>query len=428
MISHGLSAFRNKRILLLQGPVGPFFCRLAKDLSAAGAKVFKVNFNGGDWLFFRRNATPFRGTIESWPGFFRQLIEQLNIDMVMLFGDCRIYHTTSYDIARQMGLEVGVFEEGYFRPDYVTLEREGVNGYSPLPDNPIFYLNSIPTASVRTDSVGNTFWYAALWACLYYMASQILRPLYPEYRHHRPLTVLETGYWVRSFWRKVRYRIKQRGIQEKLTGSLSGKYFLVPLQVHNDAQVHVHSSFESVENFLRHVVTSFAQHAPSDQILVIKHHPMDRGYSDYTKLLKALRKKSGLNNRLLYIHDQHLPSLLQHATGVIVINSTVGLSALYHKAPVKVCGSAIYNIQGLTYQKPLDHFWHEAGKISVDSVLFHQFRSYVIERTQLNGSFYKRLPIPRSASGVRWEERWMPGDPDRRHEDRDIAEGVRNLV
>lgn len=33
-----------------------------------------------------------------------------------------------------------MFEEGYFRPDYVTLEKQGVNAFSPLPRQADFYL------------------------------------------------------------------------------------------------------------------------------------------------------------------------------------------------------------------------------------------------------------------------------------------------
>src|SRR5256885_12968535 len=50
-----------KRVLLLQGPVGPFFRRLATLLRAAGAEVHKVNFNGGDCLFFPTDALTWRG-------------------------------------------------------------------------------------------------------------------------------------------------------------------------------------------------------------------------------------------------------------------------------------------------------------------------------------------------------------------------------
>jgi capsular polysaccharide export protein len=421
MILRGLSAFRNKRVLLLQGPVGPFFQRLASDLRNAGAKVFKVNFNGGDWLFYRRNAVAFREGPESWAGFFEELIQRWDIDCIMLFGDCRTYHAIASDIARRHGLEVGVFEEGYFRPNYITLEREGVNGYSPLPTNPIHYLNRVPEKAVRTDEVGNAFWHAMAWACMYYIAAHLCRPFFPHYCHHRSLTVLEGFVWMRSAWRKVFYKAVERKIQARLAGRLSKKFFLIPLQVHNDAQIRVHSGFFSIEAFIRYAVSSFSRHAADGTVLVIKHHPMDRGYTDYSALIHGLRQEFGLGDRLVYIHDQHLPTLLQHARGVVLINSTVGLSALYHGAPLKACGSAIYDMKGLTYQGDLDGFWRHTKSYKVDRKLFQRFRSAVIEKTQINGSFYKRLPIVGCFTGMRWEERWQRGDPDRRSRDRSIA-------
>ena len=56
-----------KKVLLLQGPVGPFFHGLAQDLRAVGAEVHKVNFNGGDKLFYWRDAHSFKGKLEQWP-------------------------------------------------------------------------------------------------------------------------------------------------------------------------------------------------------------------------------------------------------------------------------------------------------------------------------------------------------------------------
>lgn len=64
MLSRGLEQFKDKRVLLLQGPVGPFFKRLAADLRGAGAQVHKVNFNAGDWLFYPRGAIAYRGTMD----------------------------------------------------------------------------------------------------------------------------------------------------------------------------------------------------------------------------------------------------------------------------------------------------------------------------------------------------------------------------
>ncbi len=378
---------RGKRVLLLQGPVGPFFRRLARELRAAGAEVHKVNFNGGDCLFYPR-ALRWRGPMESWPEHFAALLERLRIDIVLLFGDCRPIHRAARDIAHRRGVKVGAFEEGYVRPNFVTFEHFGVNGYSLVPRRPEFY-TALPGARTAPESaVGNTFWWAALWAALYYLASALAFPLFRSYRHHRPLTLLEAWPWLRSGWRKLRCAWTERRLMRTLTGRLSRKFFLVPLQLSSDSQVSEHSAFASVADFIRHVVASFAQHAPAGLTLVIKHHPLDRGYHDYGRLIRALAGEWGLRGRILYIHDQHLPTLFDHMRGAVVINSTVGFSALTHGAPLKTLGVAIYDLDGLTFQDGLDEFWSAAAGFRPDSDLLLRFRAYLVTRTQINGTFY----------------------------------------
>lgn len=402
MIREGLSVFNGRRVLLLQGPVGPFFKRLAKDLQQAGAVVHKINFNGGDWAFYSGHANNFRGSARDWPAYFEKYLAAYDIDMVLLFGDCRPLHRAAHEIATRHNIEIGVFEEGYVRPDYITLELHGVNGNSNIPRDPRFYTKSAPVDPVTTYSVGNTFWFAAMWAILYYTASTFLSLFFYHYEHHRPLGMLEGLPWVRSAWRKMYYKKLEKGIQQELTGSLSQKYFLVPLQVHNDAQVKIHSDFESISIFIETVILSFARYAPSDAHLIIKHHPMDRAYRDYNNLIGLLASTHQVDKRVRYIHDQHLPSLLTHARGVVVINSTVGLSALDHDTPLKVCGNAIYDMQGLTFQAGLDKFWRTASTARTDVELLQRYLNYLITHTQLNGSFYRRLNIPFSHSGLVW--------------------------
>jgi capsular polysaccharide export protein len=166
--------------------------------------------------------------------------------------------------------------------------------------------------------------------------------------------------------------------------------------------VHVHSDFDSSIHFIEKVMNSFAKHAPQETALVIKHHPMDRGYSDYSALIANLSRQLGLIGRCIYVHDQHLPTLLQHARGVVVINSTVGLSAMHHEKPLKVCGNAIYDIQGLTFHGSLDDFWREAQTHIPNRTLLHAFHNYLVRHTQLNGNFYKRLRETKTAAGMRW--------------------------
>ena len=403
MLSQGLEQFAGKRILLLQGPVGPFFARLAKDLRQAGAQVFKVNFNAGDWFFYPRGAFNYRGTMQDWPAWFTALVESLRIDVLFLFGDCRPIHSVAHTIALARGLEIGVFEEGYVRPDYITLELFGVNAYSRLPRVPDYYLdkseNTIGTT--KTHPVGNAYWAMAWCSFWYFLMGALGKPLFRHYRHHRPL-VIEVLPWLRSAWRKHWYRWVERNAQDQLTGEWSQRYFLVPLQVFNDTQLTNHADFESVAHFIEDVMRSFACKSPSNTLLVFKHHPMDRGYKDYTALIRKLAQEMGISGQVRYIHDQHLPSLLNHACGVVVVNSTVGLSALHHRRPTKVCGNALYDIKGLTFQGSLDDFWMATADAKPDHDLYQRFRRYLVAKTQLNGSFYKPLKLPGSYTGLAW--------------------------
>lgn len=397
MINLGIQAFAGKRVLLLQGPVGPFFARLAKDLRSVGAQVYKVNFNAGDWFFYPRGAFNYRGTMEEWPAWFEALTRQLNIDVVLLFGDCRPIHRIVHAVD---GLEIGVFEEGYVRPDYITLERFGVNGYSQQPREPDYYLAKPPSVP-KSLSVGKTYW-AMAWCCIgYFGIGSLGKPWFRHYQHHRPLK-MDVMPWARSLWRKLKYYWKERGTQEQLTTEWDSRYFLVPLQVFNDAQITEHAELGGIEYFIEKTLRSFARYAPVDSMLVFKHHPMDRGYRDYAALIAKLAREESISRRVHYIHDQHLPTLLHHARGVVVVNSTVGLSALFHNAPTKVCGNALYDIPGLTYQGTLDEFWHAAPGAKPHRGLFLRFRDHLVSKTQLNGNFYKPIKLPGSCAGLVW--------------------------
>lgn len=410
MTEQSTRSFVGKRVLLLQGPVGPFFARLARDLALGGAEVFKVNFNAGDWFYYRRNAFNFRGTPEEWPAWFEGLIRRLRIDVVLLFGDCRPIHAAVHGIASRHNVEIGVFEEGYLRPDYITFERFGVNGYSQISRNPAHFGQEF-SPPPKTVSVGSTYWALVACAMWYYAVATLGKAWFPHYQHHRPLTLLEAVPWVRSGWRKLWYRWIEKGLQDKLITQWKNKFFLVPLQVFNDSQISDHARFDSVEDFIETTVYSFAEHAANDAnaLLVFKHHPMDRGYKDYSKLIEKIATRTALRSRVLYIHDQHLPSLLAHARGVVVINSTVGISALHHGTPTKVCGHALYDIEGLTYQGPLESFWADAPQAKPQANLYRNFRAHVINLTQLNGSFYKAMNLSGSFAGLIWNARSLPG-------------------
>ena len=241
MVKQGINSFSGKHVLLLQGPLGPFFKNLARDLEENGARVTKINFHGGDWLFYPRRSVPYRGRMEDWPNYLAQVLAEQKIDVVLMYGDCRPVHRCVREQAERLGVEIGVFEAGYVRPDYITLEQSGINNYSRVPRSPDFYQSFSGIKPAKPLPVGNVFWHAALWAILYYIASACLRPMFPHYQHHRPLAMREAFPWVRGLWRKYYYHVKERAVRRGLEKECSRRFFLVPLQVHNDSQMHMHS-------------------------------------------------------------------------------------------------------------------------------------------------------------------------------------------
>jgi len=401
-----LSHFKGKRVLLLQGPMGPFFWRLRKDLEAAGADVHKVNLCAGDQFFYPRKAHAFRGTLEGWPQFLTDLIATHRFDAVMLFGDCRPYHIIVPHVLRFLKVQIYVFEEGYLRPDFLTIERGGVNNFSSLPRDASFYrrYEPSPEEAPAPGHAPHSFFWWAVFAIVYAVANFAFAWRYPRYQHHRPLNPFHQGFlWARSAWRKLWFRFRERNILHALNEEKSGRYFLVPLQVHTDSQLLVHSRFITITEFIELVLRSFAEYAEPDQCIVFKHHPMDRGHVDYGRVLKRLAEKYQLEGRVIYVHDLHLPTLLDHARGTVVINSTVGLSSVLHKTPVCVLGDSVYDLPGLTHQGSLDGFWNDPGV--VDYPLFQRFRAWLLAHNQANGSFHQRLPGSTSHTGVRWPPR-----------------------
>lgn len=390
-----------KRVLLLQGPNGPFFRRLAEDLRARGCTVSKVNFHAADDLFYRGpEVIRFRGELDEWPERLCTILTERRIEALVVFGDLRPIHQRAIRVAEGLGVAVWVLEEGYLRPDWVTFERDGVNGNSRLSKDPAFYrrvfaeLPELP----RAVPLGNTFWQQVGWTVLNACAMTFLWFRYPQYRHHRDVNAFRQAfYWVRGALRKLVYAVRERGVLARLVGEHAGKYFLVPLQVHCDAQLR-HSPYRRFEDFIEDVVSSFAANAPKDTLLVVKHHPFDRPYRDYRGLLATLGTRLGCAERLVYVHDLHLPTLLRHCRGVVTMNSTAGLSALHHGAPVKALGTAVYDVPGLTSTASLAEFFVDPGQVDVE--LLAGFVRWLRETNQVNGSFYKRVRALGTVSGL----------------------------
>ncbi|EKF0084333.1 capsule biosynthesis protein [Campylobacter coli] len=378
--------FSGKTVLLLQGPVGTFFHRLAIKMKKNKTKVFKLNFNGGDFLFYP-SGKRCKCDEKDLENFYENFFKEKKIDAIVMYNDCRLIHAKAIKVAKGLGIGIWIFEEGYLRPYCITFEKDGVNANSSLPRDKNFYLSCNILTKESIKEIPGGFKFMAFSAFLYWLFSFLLAPFFNNKLHHRTLYPFEFLFWFRSLYREYLYKFTEKKLNQKIY-SLEKKYFLAILQVYNDTQIKHHYK-KSIEEFIEELILSFANHTRAKSYLVFKHHPMDRGYRNYSKLINELSQKYHVEGRIFYVHDTYLPTLLKNALGCITINSTVGLSAILEGCPTKVCGNAFYDFEGLAYPKKLQFFWREAHAYKPNPSLVINFKNYLLNTNQFNGNFYK---------------------------------------
>lgn len=378
-----------RSFLFLQGVCSPFFPVLADQLKAMGHHVFKVNFNVGDVYYWgRRPSWAFRGRAEQFDDFLQKKVHRGHITDIVLFGDCRPVHRPAIEHAKRQGIRIHVYEEGYFRPYWITLEREGVNAHSLLPRDPAWYrhvAHKLP-GELSAEPFVSPLLVRAQHDVRYHLASFLNPLLFPGYRNHAPVIApVQYAAYSRRFAMMPYLKKRDRKIVHYLC---SGKhpFYLLPLQLSSDAQIRKHSDFKDMSAVIEFVMESFALHAPHESKLVIKNHPLDTGLVNYPRQISSLERRFGLEGRTVYLESGDLNLLLDHARGVVTVNSTVGAQALVQHCPTIALSDPIYNLPGLTFQGELNEFWQHGDP--PDAELFHSFRWTVIHTTQVNGGFY----------------------------------------
>lgn len=385
----------NKRnFLFLQGPTSPFFSRLADKLLSRGAQVYRVNFNMGDYCYWRgKPSWQFRADPAQLPAWLELKLIRYQITDIFIFGDTRPVNAAAVPLAKKHNIRLHVFEEGYFRPNYLTLEEGGVNGFSPLPRDPDWYRRVGPTLPPQQDNkpVENPVVMLGMHEIGYHLPG-LLNPLfYSGYKTHRPfISGIELAGWARRLGIMPWYEKRDAQLIQALIASQS-PYFILPLQLDSDSQIQVHSSFDTMADIILHTLKSFAQHAPENTKIVIKNHPLDTGFNHFRKLIKQYEAELGIKDRTLYLESGHLPTLLNHCQGTIVVNSTVGTSSLIHSCRTITLADPVYNIPGLTARCSLDDFWCDTEQ--PDMQLLNYFRRVLIHATQINGGFYSSAGI-----------------------------------
>ncbi len=391
--------FPHRRFLFLQGVPGSFFHSLGQALAKRGHSVSRVNFNGGDRMAWPSlPAIDFTGRMSDWPAFLQRLVlDQMPTDII-LHGDCRPLHRVAIDLAKRRGITVHVFEEGYLRPDWITLEVGGVNGHSGLPRSASTYRaasNGLP-AQPLNEHVPPSMRNRARDCILYGAACVALQSWFPRYATHRGWSLAHeaTGWIKRAIRTPLAIRRSQNAIRTAFAAA--GGFFVLPIQMDNDSQILCHSDLGGMMHAIHLVVASFARNAAPDAVLVVKEHPLDNGVIDWRGVTRAAAREAGIEDRVVLVEHCDLQRLLDRTRGLVTVNSTSATFALACGVPVIGLGRSVYDLPGLTDQGTLEAFWRTPAP--PDAGLFEAFRRVLAHACLLRGDFFTPEGVTRAVA------------------------------
>jgi capsular polysaccharide export protein len=381
----------DRHFLFLQGPHGPWFPQLAALLRAAGAKVWRVGFNLGDRVFWSGPGyIAFKGQPDAWPATCADLMARHRITDLVLYGDTRPIHAQAVALAKDRGITVHVFEEGYLRPYWVTYERGGANGHSQLVR---LTVPQMQDALARVDldlpdapATWGDMRQHMFWGALYHGCVALGLRAYRTFRPHRTLSVgQEFMLYFKRFLLMPIHRLERRLATRRIRRG-GFPYHLAILQLEHDASFRDHSPFTTMAEFLEMVMAGFAKGAPRHHHLVFKAHPLEDGRVPLARDIRRIAALHGLERRVHFVRGGKLAELLNHARSAVTVNSTAGQQALWRGLPLRSFGAAVYAKPEFVSSQPLEAFF--AAPERPDTRAYRDYRRFLLETSQVVGGFY----------------------------------------
>lgn len=390
-------------MVLLQGPVGPFFRHLQAALDGNGFDAWRITFNAADRLFASgEKQIAFSGAKKDWAAWFAGFLVAADIDHLVLFGAEREIHAVARRQAEAAGVNIVSLEEGYLRPGFVTMERGANNWLSPVAGHlppPDFK----DETGMQQDGGFRGFPAMCAYGVTYYSVRTLFTGLAQRDLFHRRIRpVEETFLWARNLYRRFAHASSNFNTVQRLLEHHDRRYYLVPLQVAADTQLAKAALGWTSARLIMESLKSFAQSAPPTHRLVFKIHPLERGHSRDHHLVRQTARMLGVEDRVDVLDAGSLGLLTRHAAGMITINSTSGVSAIYHGVPLMVVGAAFYANDALATcargNPDFDSFW--TGGHVADERLRRRYLAWIRHSSLKPGDFYARDGIELACAGV----------------------------
>ena len=389
-----------RSFLFLQGPISPFFAQVAEGLRALGHQVQRINLHLGDRVFWgATGSVDFTGRADEWPDWIADFLTRHAITHLLLIGEQRPYHRIAIAAARARGVTVIVTDYGYLRPDWITLERDGMGGNSLFPRDPVEIRRLAKGLSLPElkPLYSDHFATMALRDVYYHALAQWPFP----FRHYQRHQLLHPFLVYAGLARRLLLRRREDRRSAEVFEGLKARgtpFWIFAMQLETDFAIRAYSPFTDMDTPLGQVMASFAAHAPAGTELVIKLHPLDPCWKPWPKRIAAMARAAGIAGRVHIMPRGRLPDLLAASSGMITVNSTAATTAMVLGKPVKLMGQAVYNVPGLSFQPSLDAFWTEGAPPDPD--LLGAFLALLCSAFMVRGAFNQDSGLAAAVAGA----------------------------
>jgi len=257
------------------------------------------------------------------------LLAQNDIRVVVIWNGEDFVGRVLTMLARQRGIPTLFFENGYF-PNTLQSDTQGINSSSSLVGKPFERLREECTGQAARLAPPATLVEVTPLKQTDLLNSAVKRITDPRYYKRFPE---QRG----SSWRQKKQleRAKKKVPADNIT--LPEQFVFVPLQVHDDTQVLLNCRhFNTVEAFFECAYEAIKRNLGPEMKIVVKEHPEDLcrySYGDFRKKFPDV----------IWLKKFDVDKLLDQASMVVLINSSVGLQAVRRNKPTVVFGDSFYS-------------------------------------------------------------------------------------
>ena len=185
----------------------------------------------------------------------------------MLHGDRRPYHIVAAEEARARGIAVFATDLGYVRPDWITLEYDGMTTYSRFPRDPdaIRALAAELGPPDLEPRFQTPFWLIATLDIAYNLGLVFGRPLFPRYRYHSIVhPFAEYAGWLCSRGRRL-FATRAASAEKARLQQGPAPIFWCRCSWRPTIQIRAHSPFRDGREAVREIIASFARSGSPSQ-------------------------------------------------------------------------------------------------------------------------------------------------------------------